>query len=78
MAILLPISFFPTHKLLYSVSTVLYFCCTQNIEGPVSKNVNGTLFHSTVTCKDLTQPSEVEESTLRHGEQLTQEHQEGD
>lgn len=34
-----------------------------------------TLFHS--TCKDLTQPSEIEESTLRHCEQLTQEHQEG-
>lgn len=38
----------------------------------------GTLPPSTVTCKDLTQPGEVEESALGHGEQLTQEHQEGD
>lgn len=42
------------------------------------RHVCGALFHSTVTCKDLTQPSEVEESTLRHGEQLAEEHQEGD
>ena len=41
-------------------------------------HAGGTLFHSTVTCKDLTKPSEVEKSTLRHGEQLTQEDQKGD
>lgn len=44
----------------------------------IQRHVGGALFRSTVTCKDLTKPSEVEESTLRHGEQLTQEHQEGD
>lgn len=42
------------------------------------KAVRGTLFHSSVTCKDLTQPSEVEEPAFRHGEELTKEHQEGD
>lgn len=43
---------------------------------------SGTIFckllHSTVTCKDLTQSGEVEETAPRHGEQQTQEHQEGD
>lgn len=29
-------------------------------------------------CEDLTQSSEVEESSLGHGEQLAQEHQKGD
>lgn len=39
---------------------------------------NSTLLHSSDTCEDLTQSSEVEESSLGHGEQLAQEHQKGD
>lgn len=39
---------------------------------------NSTLSHSSDTCEDLTQSSEVEESSLGHGEQLAQEHQKGD
>lgn len=39
---------------------------------------NSTLSHSSDTCEDLTQSSEVEESSLGHGKQLAQEHQKGD
>lgn len=39
---------------------------------------SGTLLNSADTCEDLTQSSEVEESSLGHGEELAQEHQKGD
>lgn len=39
---------------------------------------SSTLLNSADTCKDLTQSSEVEESSLGHGEELAQEHQKGD
>lgn len=44
----------------------------------ISQMSDCTLWHSGVTCKHLTQASEVEKSSLGHREQLTQEHQEGD
>lgn len=43
-----------------------------------SISVGSTLLHFTITCKDLTQSSEIEKPTLGHGEELTQEHQKRD
>lgn len=39
---------------------------------------SSTLLNSADTSEDLTQSSEVEESSLGHGEELAQEHQKGD
>lgn len=44
-------------------------------EACAAKLANRTVLQ---TCKGLAEASEVEESSLGHGDQLTQEHQEGD
>lgn len=64
----------PTFGLVYTSGQTLPF----SIGVITMRSSYGTFFHSNVTCKDLTQASEVKESTLRHGEQLSQEHHEGD
>lgn len=60
-------------NLLFSEAIVPYFCCLKI--DLISKKCKQNI---AVTCEDLTQPSEVEESTLGHGEELTQEDQKGD
>lgn len=51
-------------------------CCSTTLRWSLCTGFGSTLLHSTDTCEDLTQSSEVEESSLGHGEQLAQEHQE--